>query len=190
MSAALLAKYKLGKGVTLNMITNTATDFVGSDGSSRSLSGALDRSLLLHLRKQADIVITDAATAARECYKPSALVNIEIWSKRGDFRDLEASHAEGDKKAFMLTSPIDLTKRLSELRTLHPRVLLETGPNVTSQLGQKGQIDSICLTVADCNDLSAAREAAAEFCKTLLLTNFHVAAIDLIDGFAFMQLHR
>lgn len=190
MDDELAGAYTLPVGVSLNMIINESIDFTGDDGSSRSISNDLDKRMLIHLRKQADIVITDAATAARESYKPSALVQVEVWSKTGDFRGLQASVGNDTIKQFSLVVPSTPAIRLAEVMQTHSKVLLETGPTLTKQLGRLNLIDHSFLTIVGLSHDADIKGIAAKFCAKLSLEDLHLAGLNTFQGTAFVQLTR
>lgn len=71
---------------------DAAGNFSDASGSSRGISTVSDKELLLALRKHADAVIVDAATARKERYRALSNKLLIILSKSGDFRDIPAAH--------------------------------------------------------------------------------------------------
>lgn len=147
MPSLILAQYEALDGVRLNAVTNTKLESTGQDGTSRSISNAKDRELLKHLRSQATIVITDVATAEAEGYRSSTLVDIEIWSRTGNFRGFKPAAEFSNFKSLGLVQVTDPAIRLAELRQQEQRVLLETGPTLTRIMAKRQLINEVCLTV-------------------------------------------
>lgn len=182
----LLEHYPRWSGVHLSMVTNSLLETAGRSGSSSDVTNPLDRVLLMHLRKNSDLVITDVATAIAESYKPSRLVDIEIWSKSGDFRGL--SNAEGHLKRFSLVQVDDIQARIQELRQSHESILLETGPNLTRQLADEGEIDSASLTITESNSESQAIACLEPLKRELGLDRLPVEGVSWVQGTLFARL--
>ena len=119
----------------------------GSSKTSRDVSTPLDRALLLEFRRMSDLVITDAATASAEGYKPSKIVEIEIWTKTGNSRDIKNHTATDELHALGVVQIEDESKRLHELLQLHKSILLETGLTLTAVLAKKKLIDEACISI-------------------------------------------
>jgi riboflavin biosynthesis pyrimidine reductase len=150
----LFEHYARKSGVRLVMAANGNLETSGQTGSSSDVSNELDRALLVHLRKLSDLAITDVATAQAESYKPSKLVQIEIWSKSGDFRGL--GDLRGDHKNFDVLKVDDLKSRMRELRGKHESILVEAGATLSRKLADEREIDSAAITITGAsNELGA-----------------------------------
>jgi riboflavin biosynthesis pyrimidine reductase len=132
-------KYTSLNGVRANFIVDEAGNYEVS-GSSRGLGNDTDRELLIHLRSLADAVIVGGNTARIEKYRPTARFQTYVFSKN-------AHGIEPDLNILAFDSAKDLSKIFDELRARHPRLLVEAGPSLVSQLLEIGVIDELCLTV-------------------------------------------
>jgi riboflavin biosynthesis pyrimidine reductase len=103
-SASELAQsYLPWSGIRTNHVISSSGSFVDQYGSSRSLSTPEDLALLIELRKLADLVIVDAATARNEKYKRLSRAHLAIVSASGDFTSIPAASAT-DKVTFFSES--------------------------------------------------------------------------------------
>lgn len=186
----LLTHYRAFEGNRLNMVIDSNVQTAGPDGSSRSISSASDRALLLHLRSLSGLIITDAATAATEHYKPSKFAPIEIWSKTANFRGLEAATANDQKHAVDLVQSSELTSAVQNATKKTRKLLFETGKTVSALLGALGLIDQLCLTVSGASTPEHAQELASTFVAELNLNDFQITNSTQIDGSSFLIMQR
>jgi riboflavin biosynthesis pyrimidine reductase len=92
--ASLANSYGSWVGVRSNHVLDSNGRFSGVDGSSRSISNKEDRELLIALRKNADLIVVDAATARLEQYRaPTSKPALAIFSSSGDFTNIPAVEA-------------------------------------------------------------------------------------------------
>ena len=182
----LLDLYSRAPGVRLIMAANANVETVGPSGSSNDVSNPLDRELLVHLRRISDIVITDAATAAAEKYRPSNLVDIEVWSKTGNFRGLTASR--GVRTKFTLETVPDIKERLKLLRASHESILIETGMSLSKQLAQANEIDAASLTITGATSETMATMSLERFQSVLSLEHLRVEGFSWINDTLFARL--
>ena len=162
----LEARYSRVNGVRLSMVANSRLQTSGISRSSADVSNSLDRQLLKHLRSLADIAVTDVATAMAESYRPSKLVELEIWTKSGDARGLEDVSA-GEFRPLRVQQIDDVVVRLQTLRQTHSSILLETGPTVTKVLASAQEIDEACLTVTQAEDQDVALSSLETFANRI-----------------------
>jgi riboflavin biosynthesis pyrimidine reductase len=158
----LVGRYSRIIGVRLSMVANSSLQTSGVSRSSADVSTSLDRELLKHLRSLADIAVTDAATAIAESYRPSKLVELEIWTKSGDARGLEDASV-GEFRPLRVQQIDDAVVRLQTLRQTHSSILLETGPTVTKLLASAQEIDEASLTVTQAADHDTALASLETF---------------------------
>lgn len=148
--AELLASQNRLTGVRANFVATSTGSFFGTQGSSREISNPHDLALLKHLRSLADVIVTDAATALRENYRPSRYAPIQVWSKSGNFRDLHTGPN-------LTTHKIDnAASAIGTLRQNFKSILLETGPTLTALLAQANTIDQLKITVTGSHNLAEA----------------------------------
>ena len=157
----------------------------GQDGSSKSISNAADRSLLLHLRSLSGLIITDAATAEAEGYKPSKFAPIQIWSKSGDFRGSEATPTRGEHHRIDLFKTPDLVSAVAQARRKSTRLLFETGKTLSCSLASLGLIDELCLTITSADLGQQADRLAREFGAELKLEHFDISLRTQFEGSTF-----
>lgn len=158
----LVGRYPRINGVRLSMVANSNLQTSGVSLSSVDVSNSLDRQLLKHFRSIADLAVTDAATAIAERYRPSKLVELEIWTKSGDARGLDEVSA-GEFRPLRVQQIDDAVGRLRALRKTHSSILLETGPTVTKLLASAQEIDEACLTVTQAADHDTALSSLETF---------------------------
>jgi hypothetical protein len=106
-SAAELAQsYGSWTGIRSNHVVSQSGSFFDESGSSRGLSTPEDLALLLALRRHADLVIVDAATARNEHYRKLSNVNLAIVSASGNFNSIPATTASTGVTLFSPSVPI------------------------------------------------------------------------------------
>ncbi|MFM6963915.1 MAG: hypothetical protein ACKOWJ_06640 [Micrococcales bacterium] len=130
------------EGFRLAMVLGQDGATRGPDGTSKTLSNPNDRDLLMTLRRQADVVITDAVTATAEKYRASKLVPIEIWSRTGKW---PAIFNEGEPGLYPISRVKSASVENEVLRLKGKRVLVEAGRTLTSKLAP--HIGQLVLTV-------------------------------------------
>lgn len=158
--------YGSWEGIRSNHVISSSGDFFGPDGSSRSISTAADRDLLIALRAKADLIVVDAATARAEKYKlPSAGAAVAIFSASGDFGGIPAvEESSGQCILFSPETPVvpnnaryePLLSRDNPLEGIAPwakeqglpAVLLEAGPTLTRLAFRSGAVDNSALTIS------------------------------------------
>ncbi len=159
LDARLSNHFPRFEGVRLSMVADANLQTFGNSETSRDVSTPLDRALLLEFRRMSDLVITDAATASAEGYKQSKIVEIEIWTKTGNSRDIKNQAANDELHALRVVQIDDETKRLRELLKLHKSILLETGLTLTTVLAKKKLIDEACISITSADSEIRALEA-------------------------------
>jgi riboflavin biosynthesis pyrimidine reductase len=140
-----LDTYRDIAGVRLNMVANGAGKFVGSDGSSRSISNSNDRELIVHLRSMSDVYVTGGNTARNERYKTPTKGKLAIISRKslGDANQIWLNPPESENLANWV---------IAKLQSLgYTRVLLEVGPSLARQFLEADYVDEFCLTITDGN---------------------------------------
>ena len=171
------------------MVANSRLQTSGISRSSADVSNSLDRQLLKHLRSLADIAVTDVATAIAESYRPSKLVELEIWTKSGDARGIEDRPA-GEFKHFKVKQVDDAVERLQALNKTHSSILLETGPTVTSLLAGAQAVDEACLTVTQAQDQLSAMSSLETFAMQVGLNYLKTIDSVWLDQTLFARLAR
>jgi riboflavin biosynthesis pyrimidine reductase len=171
-------------GVRANFIVNERAEFVDESGSSKGLSNAADRSVLIKLRSLSDLIITDAATARAEHYKPSKYAPIQIWSRTGNFRGIQLQ----DGLSGVTTH--DVVKQIEHEKKTHRSILLETGPNLTRFLGKEQAIDGVNLTVIGARSLAGAKSAQSKAIEQLQLDYLHLVGVFEYQGNYFFSSTR
>lgn len=154
-----LETYTALEGIRLNMVATGKGNFVDQKGSSRGISNNLDRQLIGHLRKLADVIVTGGATARSEGYRVPSNAALAVISTSFVLED-----------ANFLSLP-DPNGALDVLRDLgFKNILLETGPTLSKHFLQADQVDEFCLTVTEGN-LESAELTVRSLGSKLILTN-------------------
>lgn len=183
----LLDNYLPLAGVRLNAVTNQDLAATGPDRSSRSISNEHDRQLLVHLRGQSTLVVTDAATAQAERYRASKIVDIEIWSRTGNFRGFENQAETSASRSVRTLQLEDPLLRLNQLRLQGQRVLLETGPTLTRQIAQLNVVDEVCLTVTGVGSIADGERLAREWLTLMRFANLRLISSLEVEGTLFTR---
>jgi len=141
-----------------NLVQGLDGSFVDSLGSSRGISNALDRELLLEVRLVADVVVTDGETARREGYRVPKSCDLAVITRTG-----YAPVPGLSKKHYveLRTSPAEAIREL--LKSGYQKILIECGPSLVAEMISAGLIDQLCLTNTSRSkaDLSALGISAA-----------------------------
>jgi riboflavin biosynthesis pyrimidine reductase len=190
MSAELLSQYKALVGVRLNMIVDESLRFSGNDNSSRSISNSDDKALLTHLRSISDLVITDSATANAEGYRQSKLVAIEVWSRSGSFRGMDALAQDASKKPIRFCKIDDVALALRARASDAKMILLETGPTLSREIAMSNLIDEVCLTISQVANPQAAMEICQEFMTLIGIDGFASEHMIEYRGSTYVRLSR
>jgi len=167
----LLDGYEPFIGVRLNLaVFGEAVS--GTTGTSNDVSNSVDRSLLRHLRSQADVIVTSGETARAEGLKPSKFAPLVVLTNAEDLTGLDALlHTAGASSVTLLTqqsnaqtlllcaNEANSSVKVSAAETLEPqavlawlqfqgyrRILVEFGPTLISLWSEANLIDEVCLT--------------------------------------------
>lgn len=178
----LLDSVKRLEGIRVNFIANGNSQFVGASGSSRDLSTPEDRAMLIRLRSVSDVIVTDAATARREAYKPSKWAEIEVWSESGNFQGVDPQLKQ--KQISNLEASVDF------LSTSKLAVLLETGPTLTRKIAQLEAIDQLRLTVVGVANQVEAELTSITVRRTLGLEYLGDTSVTELSGNYFFTIER
>lgn len=122
-------------GVRLNMVATQSGDFVGKNGSSRDISNASDRELIVLLRALSDIYVTGGNTFRSEGYKVPTTGRLAVITRT----PLLLPDGVVD---------LDLDSALSTLSAKgFSRILLEVGPQLANYFLSRNLVDEFCLTI-------------------------------------------
>lgn len=160
----LARSYGTWSGIRTNHIIRESGEFIGEDGSSRSISNPQDLELLLALRKQAEILVVDAATARTELYKaPTQDLLLVLVSATSNFAGIPA--AESKSENVFLASPQAagsnwIATGSNPWKAIHsfamnlskPKILAESGPNLTRLAFQDGLVSQSAITITPAQD--------------------------------------
>lgn len=153
-------------GIRSNHVITVTGEFVGTDGSSRSISSEPDRQLLIALRAMADVIVVDAATARLEQYRaPSSGAALAIFSRNGNFSGIRAVE-ESPERCFLFSSTssshnkspqhVKLTSPDNPLQDLvhwaeemtFPALLLEAGPTLARNAFENKLVRQSAVTIS------------------------------------------
>ena len=146
-------------GIRTNQVITENGHFYGHDGSSRSISNPQDLELLLALRRQAQILVVDATTARLEKYRaPAEGIILVLVSRTSNFAGIAA--AESKSKNVYLACPERSGNNWIAtqqnpwaaiqdfaMESAKPRILAESGPNLTSLAFEAGLVQQSALTI-------------------------------------------
>jgi riboflavin biosynthesis pyrimidine reductase len=159
----LARSYGSWDGIRTNHVISSTGSFFDEFGSSRGLSTREDLELLLALRKQADLVIVDAATARNEQYRQLTSAHLAIVSATGDFRSIPAVNASSGATLFSPSTQSRVDSKLEHvaIEPFEPFValldwarqmqmktlLLEAGPTLTKVCFATAQVAQSAITI-------------------------------------------
>jgi riboflavin biosynthesis pyrimidine reductase len=146
--ADLARSYGSWVGIRTNHVVSAEGSFFDETGSSRGLSTPEDLELLLALRKEADLVIVDAATARNENYRKLSQTHLAIVSASGSFDSIPATSSLSGVTLFSPSAPTISGNSEIEHVVINPKepfasvldwaskaslnaLLLEAGPTLT-----------------------------------------------------------
>ena len=172
------------------MVADADLNTFGSSGTSADVSTPLDRSLLLHFRRNSDLVVTDAATAELEQYKQSKFADIEIWTKSGNSRGLVSMPASDGLNAMTVVHVENASRHLTNLLTMRQSILLETGKTLSKVLARDGIIDEACLTITRASDKSLALQKLRLLSSALGLTYLNETSHLWLEQTLFARIKR
>lgn len=159
----LASSYGSWSGIRTNHVISSTGSFLDDAGSSRGLSTTEDLQLLIALRREADLVIVDAATARNERYRKLSTAHLAIVSASGNFEAIPASEATTGVTLFtpntsdsnnspleqVAIDPSDPFEKLlawareQELNSL----LLEAGPTLTRLCFSTTKVSQSAITI-------------------------------------------
>jgi riboflavin biosynthesis pyrimidine reductase len=152
----LAQSYGSWSGIRTNHVVSASGSFFDEAGSSRGLSTTEDLALLLALRRQADLVIVDAATARKEQYRKLSSAHLAIVSASGNFQSIPAVISTSEVTLFSPSAPTMEGDFEIEHVTIDPAepfvALLEWAKNMKfrSLLLEAGPtLTSVCFATAD-----------------------------------------
>lgn len=128
--------YTLDAATSANFVLTCSGDYKDVTGSSRGISTEVDRIHLILLRRQADAVITDGATARVEDYTP-----------RKSFETYIFTRDESVTNRLAFRSDADLRKIVDKIRDKHTHLLFETGPTLLRRLVSAEILETLFVSV-------------------------------------------
>jgi riboflavin biosynthesis pyrimidine reductase len=163
--ASLAKAYGPWQGIRANHVVTQTGSFSGADGSSRSISTTEDRELLIALRKLADVILVDAATARKEQYRaPRTGALLAIFSSSGNFESIpallespektllfagsqiSAGTSEATAGLWVSSNPLTTFQLVAEELGLRAS-LLEAGPTLSRQAFEMDLVSEAALTI-------------------------------------------
>ncbi len=135
-----LARYAEVQGIFANLLLLDDGSYYGPDGSSRSISNEIDKTVLVHLRRKSRALVVGGNTARNEGYKPSERFETFVFTGDPD------SLATG-LKPLQFDDVSDLKVQLVEMLQRYGQILIEAGPSLLKKLIATGEVDYLCLTV-------------------------------------------
>lgn len=198
--------------VRMNMITGLTGAAAGGDGTSNTLTNAVDRLILRAIRATADVVVVGAQSVRAEAYIVPRSTRLAIVSASGDLTGHRLTHADPNGVApVLLLCPADRADSLAQsplpagvrlvpvpgVGRITPRAIVATlaelglrtvvcegGPSVAAQFAEAGVIDEYCVTVAP-----SIMPAGQPFLPVRTAQSTRVAgALADEDGFSYLRL--
>jgi riboflavin biosynthesis pyrimidine reductase len=159
----LARSYLAWDGIRTNHVISSSGSFKDEFGSSRGLSTPEDLALLIELRKLADLVIVDAATARNEQYKQLSGTHLAIVSATGNFTSIPAVAAADKVTVFCEARPTTDFTDINHVKvsTSNPfkqllqwatqmnmkSILVEAGPSLTQICFDTTQVAQSAITI-------------------------------------------
>lgn len=126
-------------GWLATLVVDADGNHVGADGTSKTVSNAIDLQLLLALRSKCSVIVTTGATARAERYKSSRFAPIAFLTKnRESLSEVPAIKSAGEYPNIYLeqgSADLDFHRIGDELRALgHETFLFEGGAATLHEL--------------------------------------------------------
>ncbi len=160
----------------LNLVATVNGSAAGKDGTSETITSAMDRRILGVIRELSDVVLVGAASVRSEGYQIPKMSRLAVVTSTGDLNGHRIDPDAGDRlivicpptvvdivraqfsRALILTTtntkadastPMDPVEIVSVLRgNGFASVVCEGGPNLATQLVNAGLANELCLTTA------------------------------------------
>ena len=155
---AFCARLPEWRGWLASLVVDGAGNYTGPDGSSKSISNAVDLQLLLALRSKCQLIVTTGQTARAENYRSSNFAPIGFLTRNHDgLIHLPAFQNPGPFENIILDSQstvVNFYKLEKELSDRGFRSLLfEGGISSLSQLIQTGKRCQLVFSISNRDDL-------------------------------------
>ncbi len=135
--------YNLDRQVSANFVVRCNGEYRDQRGSSRGISSSTDRAHLIHLRSQADAVITGGSTARAEAYSPTSRFATYVFSRTAVASGLHR---------LTFSSSESLQDVFANLQLKHARILVEAGPKLLNIFLAEGLVDTLFVSVVHGTD--------------------------------------
>lgn len=146
-------KPQLSPGLTwLHVLSDSGASF-GKDGTSHSVSNAMDREFLVSARRQADWILVSADTFIAEEYKPSKFAPIAVTTTSPSKREkvlarLSELETHQDRMPIEIFESVAAFKSQAQV-TSSNRILLESGRTMFQGLRAAGLVAAAYVTVTN-----------------------------------------
>ena len=140
-----LSQYRIDDQVVANFVATGFGEYKDESGSSRGISNAIDRKVLVHLRSLTQAVLVGGETARVESYKADSRFATYVLTRKPD------ELPEG-LNAVTATSDEELSKSITQLVTNHGGLLIEAGPTLLKRMMKLALVDLLCLSVIEPKD--------------------------------------
>lgn len=143
------------EGWLATLVIDAQGNFVGLDGTSKSIGNHTDLQLLLALRSKASVIVTTGQTARAESYKPSRFAPIAIITRDPEsLATLPLLENAGVHETLFLCSDQDEPEAFSEYEASlkskgFGRVLFEGGPKSLASLLSSDLPATLVLSIAN-----------------------------------------
>lgn len=183
-----------GEWLRVNLVTSLTGAAAGADGTSDSLSNAVDRQVLGVLRELADVVLVGAASVRLEGYRVPKRSRLAVVTTSGD---LTGHRFEETDDAILVLCPVEAVDTVQ--RTLHglrPEIVVLpttlagiTAADLLGALRERGLLSVVCEGGPDLVARLLRAGAVDELCLTTAATATPVQVPAFADGFADTEMH-
>ena len=162
--------------VVANFVMTCDGKWRDSQNSSRGISNALDREVLIRLRQSHSAILTGGETARVEGYRASSRFKTYILSRSSqdlvDGLDYLSPKSDGE-----------LIESIRAIRARHDGLLIEAGPSLLAKLVSLGLVDRLFLTI-----IGAEACSPAELLETIGVYGFAIKKRQQFDETSFLAL--
>lgn len=175
-------------GWLATLVIDANGNYVGADGTSKTIGNHTDLQLLLALRSKASVIVTTGATAKAEVYKPSRFAPIAVITRDPDsLAGLPLLKNPGEHDTIFLSSneqgPQAFTDFQISLESRgYQRVLFEGGAKSLAKLFQADLPATFLLSIANFFTTDSSKVAENNL-RDLLEKVVPGSALDLKDAF-------
>jgi riboflavin biosynthesis pyrimidine reductase len=183
-----------GEWLRVNLVTSLTGAAAGADGTSDSLSNAVDRQVLGVVRELADVVLVGAASVRLEGYRVPRRSRLAVVTTSGD---LTGHRFEATDDPILVLCPIEAVDTVQRtMPGLRPEIVVLpttlagiTAADLLGALRERGLLSVVCEGGPDLVARLLRADAVDELCLTTAATATPVAIPAFADGFTDREMH-